>query len=105
MITFRFGHSYTSVAKWPRGYAQDSTSRAPKFESCERNIFVYSLCLSFGIFYLLFCLGVRCLFVFLFFIFAYGHSKQTMSLLLLEITRFISLRMHGLQSVAFIIGF
>ena len=37
------------------------TSRGPKFESYERNIFVYFLCLSF--FYLLFCEFDVCLLV------------------------------------------
>ena len=40
-----------------------------------------------------------CLLVLVLYFFAYGRSKQTRSLLLL------SLRMHGMQSVAFIIGF
>ena len=63
----------------------EPTSIGPRFESYERNIFVYSLRLSFwGFFYLLFCLGLRCLFVYLL-VFAYDHSKQTRSLLLLDL--------------------
>ena len=45
---------------------------------------------------------LTCLLLFFLFVFAYDHRQQTRSL---STTRSILLRMHGVQSVAFIIGF
>ena len=60
---------------WPRGYAQVSTSGGPKFESYERNDFVYSLCLSFWV-CVVFVVFLFLLFVvvFIFFAFLFGSS-------------------------------
>ena len=72
---------------YPRGNAKDSASRGPRFEPCENFFCLFFV--SFLLFFLfaffwfgslMFCLSV-CLLVF----FLYGYSKQTRSLLLLDL--------------------
>ena len=69
------------------GYAKDLTSRGSKFEPCE-NFFLFILSFLFSSFsFAFFWFGslMFCLSLCLLFFFSYGHSKQTRSLLLLDL--------------------
>ena len=82
------------------GYAKDSASRGPRFEPCG-NVFClfFVFCFCFLLFFSFAFFGLKfdaCCFFF----FSYGHSKQTRSLLPLDL--YYSAWRH---SVTLIMGF